>query len=628
MKSHQVCQAVAAALTLGSLAAAARAADAPTRPNIVFILADDLGWADLGCYGSTFHKTPNIDALARRGMRFTQAYSASPLCSPTRASILTGLYPARIGITNPSCHVKEEILEAKLQDTAPPNIKVLQAITATRLKLEYFTLAEALKEAGYHTGHFGKWHLGREPYDPLHQGFDVDFPHWYGPGPAGSYVAPWKFPEGVLKGEAGEHIEDRVSGEVVKFIRAHKDRPFFVNYWCFSVHSPWGGKKELVEKYRATADPGHPQRNPVYAAMIHSMDEAVGRVVKAVDELGLADRTIFIFFSDNGGVDWHDRAMKERAGMDDPPTSNRPLRSGKASLYEGGTREPCIVLWPGVTKPGVTSDAVIQSVDFYPTLLELCGLRPTGDRKPDGVSFVPALKGARSARDVVFCHFPHLNGNPADSSKAGAYVRQGDWKLIRRFCGNEDQTDHLELFNLSDDPGEARNLATAMPEKVKELDGLLGGFLKETGAVVPKPNPAYVRPDRWSAGAQAKVDFRDRTAVVESASNRPTLQLLKAPAVTGPLVLTFRMRADQGRDGLVLWGTDEEPNFSAGRRLKFEPKYDGRWHDYELQFTPVSRLRQLRIDGSLRPTRLEFEWIRLSKGDGTVIQSWDFAPSK
>jgi len=605
-------------------------ADPPCRPNIVLILADDLGWRDLGCYGSTYYQTPHIDALARRGLRLTSAYAASPLCSPTRASIMTGLYPARIGITNPSCHLKDAIFQEQLTDHAPASIKVLQAVSATRLKHEYFTLAEALKEAGYATGHFGKWHLGLEPYDPLHQGFDVDFPHYSGPGPAGSYVAPWKFPpELKVQGKPGEHIEDRVADEVVKFIRANKDRPFFANYWCFSVHSPWNAKPELVEKYRASADPKNPQRNPVYAAMIQSMDEGVGRVVDAIDELDLAQRTIFVFFSDNGGVDWHDRKMKEKAGMDDPPTSNLPLRSGKASLYDGGTREPCLVVWPGVTKAGATSDALVQSTDLYPTCLEMCGLRPKPGLKLDGVSFVPVLNGTGRGRDTLFCHFPHLNGNPGDSSKPGAYVRQGDWKLIRRFGANEDQTDRYELFNLRDDPGEQSDVAASMPEKVRQLQTLLAGFLADTQAVVPKPNPAYVRADRWSAGPDAKVEFRDNIAVVESTSNRPTLQISKVAEVTGRLMLKLRMRASQGRNGLVLWGTDLEPGFSAERRAAFKPQFDGQWHDYEVRFTTDAALRQLRIDGSLQPTRLEFEWIRLCRQDGKIVQSWNFAqPSR
>ncbi|MBM3498208.1 MAG: sulfatase, partial [Armatimonadetes bacterium] len=408
------------------------------RPNLVFFLADDLGWSDLSCCGSTYHQTPNIDALFARGLRFTQAYTANPLCSPTRASIQTGLYPGRIGITTPACHLPEEILEQELQEKAPATRKVLIANSLTRLKQEYTTLAERLKAAGYATGHFGKWHLGREPYDPLHQGFDVDFPHYPGPGPAGSYLGPWKFPEGLPTGEPGEHIEDRVSGEVVKFIRSNAAAPFYVNYWCFSVHSPWDAKPGLVEHYRALRDPDAGQRNPVYAAMLHSLDEGVGRVMRAIDEAGLAQDTIFVFFSDNGGVDWWEPGMQERWGMDDPPTSNAPLRGGKATLYEGGTRVPCAVVWPGVTPPGARTEALISSVDFHPTLLPLLGLDPPAGRSFDGVSFLPVLRGGKATRDTVFCHFPH---DCHDQTGPGTWVRRGDWKLIRRYAANDDQTD-------------------------------------------------------------------------------------------------------------------------------------------------------------------------------------------
>ncbi len=532
-----------AALTLAIRPAFADDAAQKTRPNIVLILADDLGWADLGCYGSRYHQTPHLDAFANRGMRFTQAYAASPLCSPTRASVLTGLYPARIGITNPVCHEKEEILAARLVESAPPSIRVLQAVSATRLKLDYFTLAEALQEAGYATGHFGKWHLGLPPYDPLHQGFGVDFPHWSGPGPAGSYVAPWKFPPEMLQGKPGEHLEERMASEVVKFLRENRDRPFFLNYWCFSVHSPWNAKPELVDKYRATADPKQPRRNPVYAAMVESLDDAVGRVVHEIDDLGIADRTVIVFMSDNGGVDWHEPKMKANAGMDDPPTSNLPLRGGKASLYEGGTREPLIVAWPGVARAGAVSDALVQSTDFYPTILEICGLAPRAGQKFDGVSFAPALRGGKSVRDSVFCSFPHLNINPADEGKPGAYVREGDWKLIRRFHGNLDQTDAFELFNLANDLGETNNLAIAMPDKTRELDARLTEFLADTRAVIPRRNPAYVRFDRWAAGRDAKLTTTDDGVSVACDHDRPTIHLLQTPRATGELIVSFRMRA-------------------------------------------------------------------------------------
>ncbi len=590
-------------------------------PNVVFILGDDVGWRDLGCYGSTYHKTPNLDALAGRGMRFTQAYSANPLCSPTRSSILTGLYPARIGITTPSCHVKQEILDKSLQAKAPPSAKALQAVSLTRLKQEYFTLAEALKEAGYATGHFGKWHLGPEPYDPLHQGFDVDFPHWPGPGPAGSYLAPWKFPETLLVGRPGEHIEDRVSAEVVKFIRANKDRPFYVNYWCFSVHSPWDAKPELVEKYRRTADPNNPQRNPVYAAMIHSMDEGVGRVVRAIDELGLAERTIFVYFADNGGVDWHEPKMQQAFGMQDPPTSNLPLRGGKATMHEGGTREPCIVVWPGVTRPGATSDALVQSLDFYPTLLDMLGLKPHPGVKFDGQSFAGVLKGQPGTRDTVFCHFPHTGH---DRLGPATYVRKGDWKLIRRYCDSADQTDTFELYNLRDDLAESQNLAEQKPDKVRELNALIDAFLAHTEALVPKPNPDYVAPGRWTAGKDAQVEFRDGLAIVRSQKDRPTLQVSLPPQPAGDFVVKFRARVSKGQGGLVLWGTNREPGFAPTRRQPVPSKFDGQWHDYEVRFTTPDTLQQLRVDVSLAPTTVEFDWIRLERAPGATIQAWEF----
>ena len=479
----------------------AASAPAGRRPNIIFILADDLGWRDTSLYGSKFHQTPNVEALAKRGMMFTQAYAANPLCSPTRASIQTGLWPARIGITAPVCHVPEEFLDESLEQSATPDKKAIGCRSATRLKTDYFTLAEAFKEAGYKTGHFGKWHLGPEPYDPLHQGFDVDVPHWSGPGPAGGYIAPWKFPPRLnFQGQPGEHLEDRMVNEAVKFIKQNKDRPFFLNYWAFSVHSPWGAKKDLIEKYRAKVDPKNPQRNPLYAAMIESLDDAVGTLVKTLDELGLAENTIIVFFSDNGGVDWFAPAMKEGFGMDCPPTSNLPLRGGKATIYEGGTREPMIVVWPGVIKGGSKSDAVVQSIDFHPTVLEMIGLKPKEGLKFDGVSIVPALKGQPLEREAIFCHFPHYV--KATGALPSTYVRKGDWKLIRLYCQGDDQTDRFELYSLKDDIGETTDLSARTPDKVKELNALIDKFLKDSGAVVPVRNPGYKSSAAASVGGR------------------------------------------------------------------------------------------------------------------------------
>ena len=480
-----------------------RAADAPqARPNIVFILADDLGWRDAGCFGSTFYETPNIDRLATRGVRFTQAYAANPLCSPTRASILTGQYPARIGITAPVCHLPQVQLEKRLAP-GKPSFKVLNADSLTRLKPEYFTLPAAMHEAGYATAHFGKWHLGYnlpqnkgERYEPKDRGFDLDFPHTpSAPGPGGGYLAPWKFiKDPPLAAKPGEHIEDRMSGEAAKFVREHKDQPFYVNYWAYSVHSPWNARHDYIDYFKPKADPKNPQHNPLYAGMVRSLDHGVGRLLAAIDETGIADHTIIVFFSDNGGWAYPPKTTDPEGFENMPATSNLPLRSGKASLYEGGSREPCIVVWPGKTKPGTTNDAFLSSIDWYPTLLAMCGLKAHPGLKFDGIDQTPTLLGQGAVRDRVFCHFPHGNTRQAVDLPGylpGTWVRKGDWKLIRFFADNDDGSDRFELYNLKDDVGESRNLADNKPEIVRELNDLITGFLRDTEAVVPVRNPAY-----------------------------------------------------------------------------------------------------------------------------------------
>ncbi len=460
------------------------------RFNVVFILADDLGWSDTAAGGdAAFHETPNVRRLARRGLRFTNAYAANPLCSPTRTSILTGLYPGRVGITAPVCHLPEVRLAATLAKGRPDQ-KARPQVSATRLETTYPTLAKSLKAAGYATGHFGKWHLGHEPYSALRHGFDVDVPHTPAASPTRGYLGPWPFWPG--QGRPGEHIEDRMAAEAAEFIRANKDRPFYVNYWAFSVHGPWQAKPELVKKYEAKAamlPPDAPRRNPVYAAMVESFDQAVGTLLDTLDELKLADRTIVVLFSDNGGVHWLDDRMRANFGLKTPPTSNAPLRGGKATLYEGGTREPCVVVWPGKVAPGTTTDALLSSVDWYPTLLDMVGVPPRDGQRFDGVSQVPALLGTGTPRDVAYCFFPHYT--PATGNVPGTWVRRGDWKLIRFHHDNDDQTDRFELYNLKDDPGEATDLVPRLPEKVAELDVLIAKHLAEIDALVPEKNPDY-----------------------------------------------------------------------------------------------------------------------------------------
>jgi arylsulfatase A-like enzyme len=470
-------------------------------PNVVLILADDLGARDLGCFGSSYYETPNLDRLASRGVRLTNAYAASPLCSPTRASIMTGQNPARTGITAPGCHLPKVTLKKRLLSG---NARVNVANSVTRLKPEYHTLAEALKAAGYATGHFGKWHLGHnmapgDAYEPQDQGFDVDWPHVpRAAGPGGGYLAPWKFiTDPAIIDEAGRHVDDRMADEAGAFICASKGRPFFVNFWLFSVHSPWNARADFIEHFCKKTDPADPQKNPLYAAMVKSMDEAVGRLLRHIEESGEADNTIIVFWSDNGGYAYPPKATDPEGYTEIPATSNLPFRSGKASLYEGGTREPGIVVWPGKVKPGTTADFLMQSTDIYPTILGACGVAPTSDQKVDGFDQTTALTGGSSPRTQIFCHFPHGNAQRnavMDGFYAGSSIREGDLKLIRFYARADDGSDELELYDLSQDPGERHNLATERPEIASRLNKLLQRHLADNKAIIPRLNPDFEKP--------------------------------------------------------------------------------------------------------------------------------------
>jgi arylsulfatase A-like enzyme len=624
-----------------ALLAPLRAAD---KPNIVFILADDLGAHDPGCFGSTFHETPNIDRLATRGVRFTQAYAANPLCSPTRSSILTGLYPARTGITAPVCHLPQVQLEKKLADGGPAE-KVLNASSLTRLKTDYFTLAEALKEAGYATAHFGKWHLGwnrkhhpEDRYEPKDQGFDLDFPHTpRTPGPSGGYLAPWKFiTDPPLPAPPGTHIEDRMSEEAAKFIRAHKDRPFYVNYWAYSVHRPWNARLDYVEHFKPKADEKNPQHNPLYAAMVRSLDDGVGRLLDAVDEAGVTDHTIIIFFSDNGGWAYPPTATDPEGFTDMAATSNLPLRAGKASIYEGGTREPCIVIWPGKTRPGTTTDALLQSVDLYPTLLTMCGLKPHAGLKFDGVDQTPVLLGGGPVRDRVFCHYPHGSERQAANIPGflpSTYVRKGDWKLIRFFADNADGSDRFELYNLKDDLGETKDLAADKPELVRELNALISGFLRDTDAVIPLRNPGYdpnaAAKGKGKAGVpegplqgwkarNCEASVKDGIVTVTAKGGPPFLGVTAGTA--GPAVATFRVRCADGGPGKVEWippGATQNRANSVPFSLK-----PGDWQTVKIDIPAKGPLGIFRVYLPAQKQPVEVDWVEL-KGT-TKPRRWNF----
>jgi arylsulfatase A len=438
------------------------------RPNFVFILVDDLGWADVGCFGSDFYETPNVDRLAARGMRFTDGYAACPVCSPTRASILSGKYPARLKLTN-------FIAGRRRLEGA----RVLPADFKLQLDLEEITLAEALKPAGYTSGHVGKWHLGGKPFWPRQQGFDVNIGGCGAGMPRSFFYPAWTANVPIAEGTAGEYLTDREAAEAVKFIEQNQDRPFFLYLAHYAVHIPLEAKQPMVEKYRAKAkrDPGTKQNNPVYAAMVESVDQSVGRVMDALGRLGIAERTVVFFFSDNGGL-----ATPE--GPHTPATTNAPLRAGKGYLYEGGIREPLIVCWPGVTRPGSICNVPVSSVDFYPTILETAGVAGDPGQVPDGESLVPLLRQTGGLkREAIYWHYPHFSNQ---GGMPGGAVRQGDYKLIHFY-----DDDRVELYNVREDIGEKNDLAAKMPQKTAELRKLLDDWLREVDATMCPPNPQW-----------------------------------------------------------------------------------------------------------------------------------------
>jgi arylsulfatase A-like enzyme len=378
-------------------------------------------------------------------------------------------------------------MKPAVMKSAPAGNKALSVQTVTRLDNKLPTLGKLLKEGGYSTGHFGKWHLGPEPYSPLQHGFDIDIPHWHGPGPAGGFVAPWKYKQ-LKPNKPDEHIEDRMAEEAVKWLRSVEGtQPFFMNYWQFSVHAPFDAKKELIEHYRTKLeklDNKDGQQSPTYAAMVHSLDDAVGTLLDAIDKAGLADETVIVFFSDNGGNMY--------AKVDDTyPTSNRPLRGGKATIFEGGIRGPCIIAWPGVTEPGSRCDEPIQASDFYPTFQKQLGLPVKESHIVDGIDIMPALRGEKLNREAIFTYFPFAPARVPDWTPDSVAVHAGDWKLIRFFCQGENGNHDYQLYNLADDIGEKNDLAKVSPSKVSELDKLIEDYLNRSNAVVPVPNPAF-----------------------------------------------------------------------------------------------------------------------------------------
>lgn len=498
--------------------------------NVVFFMVDDLGWRDVGCYGSSFYETPNIDQFAMEGVKFTSAYAACHVCSPTRASLLTGKYPASIHLT--------DWLSGRRDF---PFQKLKNAEINHHIPYEELTLPEVLKGQAYSTAIIGKWHVGDDSASSRRQGFDSQLPEWNWGWPKNGYYFPYEM-KGLEQGEEGEYLTDRMTEEALRYLEDHKEKPFFLYLSHFAVHDPIEGRPDLVEKYRlkkesespATGRPyileGKPglggplqstellialdepqysgyrvfpdqsvkikqhQDNIQFAAMVESMDESLGRILNKLKELGIEENTLVIFYSDNGGMSAANFWDPERVIPDDIldkaySTSNMPLRGGKGWLYEGGIRVPLIVKWPGQGAQGLVTDVPVITPDFFPTILEILGI--TGkSATSDGVSFAPLLQGAKTLdREAIYWHFPHYSNHGMQSP--GGAVRSGDYKLLEYY-----ESGRVQLFNLANDIGEQNDLADWEPEKAAELLNMLHTWKMQVGASQMKPNPDYIGSDK------------------------------------------------------------------------------------------------------------------------------------
>jgi len=444
--------------------------------NVLFILVDDWGCADAGVLGSDFFETPNIDKFARQSVRFTSAYAASPVCSPTRAAIMTGKSPASLDMT---------IWHEGAIDGGPKNRKLLEAIAEPNLPREELTIAELFKQRDYFTAHLGKWHLGKAAYYPETQGYDVNVGGTYWGAPATffyPYRGVWSKSDPELRyvpigpGVPGDYLTDRLTDHAIEMIGRQSDRPFFLSLWFHTVHTPIEGKPKLVKHFQKKT-PGKIHNHSEYAAMVKCLDDNVGRLLRQLDESKLSDKTIVILTSDNGGVDFKTGKSGNLA-----PTRNAPFRSGKGTLYEGGIRVPLMVRWPGRSKPGTICETMVISQDFLPTLAAGLGHDLADLPDHEGQNLLPLIGDpqAKLARQTLYWHYPHYYPRMTP----GSAIRDGNWKLIHFY-----ENDGVELYDLTEDPGEKNDLSASQPARVRELRSKLDQWRKTTGANAPRPNP-------------------------------------------------------------------------------------------------------------------------------------------
>lgn len=599
------------------------------RPNILMILVDDMGWTDLGCQGSTYYKTPNIDRLAAQGMRFTDAY-ASPTCSPTRASIMTGKKPARLHLTNPLGEWNPEPKSPRERGKDWPWNKYIEPLQVRELSLSEITIAERLRDAGYATAMFGKWHLGGKGFEPEKQGFELNIGGGAYPYPK-SYFSPYKMNDVISDGPPGEYLTDRLTDEAIKFIKSPRSNPFFVYLAHYAVHDPLQAKADLIARYEKTSDPSNPQNNPEYAAMIDSLDQGVGKVMDALKSSGQDQNTIMVFVSDNGGV-------IHTFGGNEKVTSNLPLRSGKGTLWEGGVRVPMIVRWPGVVAPGSVCSTPVMSPDFYPTFCEVAGapVKTGDDTELDGESLIPLLNNPNATlkRTALCWLYPHNN----EFTDACSSIRKGNMKLIRFYGGP------VKLFNLKDDIEESNDLAAQYPELAAELGLQLEKWLNHVGAWEMVENPQYnplmhehgIYPefdpgkdgaalvaewnfddngsDGWNALKKCTLSTHDGKMIVASQGYAASMESPVELATPGTYVLQAKVREHGIKKGAcVLFWKNRSEEYDRNRRIQFALAHDEDEHTVAALFRVKKPVDSLRLEPAMTAGKVEFDWIRIYK---------------
>lgn len=605
--------------------------EAGNRPNVIVILADDLGWKDLTVNGSDYYETPNLDALAAKGINFVNAYSANPLCSPTRAAILTGLYPSRMRVNAPAGHLVGVELDPGIPASAASDLPMTSVGTRTRLPNGYVSYAEILKSNGYSTAFLGKWHLGRDEYVPENQGFDYVVGGRQHAGPPGGYFAPFardanlpaSWPDGSEL-RAGDHVNDFIAAWAADYIAQSRNKPFLMNLWWYDVHGPFETKTLTRSKYLNKSDSSGRQDSPTMAAMIEIMDDGAGVVLEKLETLGLSDDTIIFFTSDNGG--WMYTWLEEDEAV---PTDNYPARAGKGCIWDGGTRVPFIVRWPEIEN-GLVREANVSNLDIYATLLDMLELSSYDGYPLDSVSLVPTLMGQAPANENIVYNV-NFQGPAATGTIPGVWVRRGDFKLIRFPHGNGSPNDHrYELYNLADDPGEERNLASEESEILAALDELIDAHLMDTNCLVPGFNPAYTRPDfaGWTLNDGLRV-FRESNGILKIVSNSflPALDSPDLSTLKQPTMARVRMASRSFGPARLWWRLPMDSDWSLSRSKEFDVIHDNVLRTYEVPLPLLDGLSQIRFQPSSGYFETALESFELLDDSGTVIHVLSFLDS-